>query len=178
MKSASQGIGGLEELLIQATHACLTQVTPWLLGLGRATPKINIRCDLKGQAAGKVTWRPGEPPLVRYNLDMARHQPEAFVQETVPHEIAHVLCHLLHPRARPHGPEWRVIMQRLGAEPKRCHAFEIPKTASRKRQQRWPYQCHCREHLLSSTRHYRVVRGQSSYQCTSCGETLRQNKSP
>jgi SprT protein len=165
-------IAALEQRLIEATKACLTQARPWLYGLGRTTPKVEIDCSLRGLAAGKVSWRRGALPRIQYNLALAERHNEDFVRETVPHEVAHVLCHLLHPKARPHGPEWRDIMTRLGvAEPRRCHSFDT-KDAQTKHQQRWRYSCGCREHLLSSTRHYRILRQGTSYHCRSCGGAL------
>jgi SprT protein len=167
----------LEQSLVEATKHCLAQATPWLRGMGRATPRVRVLCDLSGKAAGKVSWQAGRLPLIRYNLAIARHQPDDFLKETVPHEVAHVLCHLVYPRARPHGPEWQDIMRNLGAAPKRCHSFEIPEATTIKRQRRWLYRCSCREHQLSSTRHYRVLRQESSYRCTSCGGPLHPDSS-
>lgn len=129
-------------------------------------------CDLRGKAAGQVAWRQGET-RIRYNLDMAERQPEAFIQQTIPHEVAHVVTRLLYPKARPHGPEWRSVMAYLGiTEPQRCHSFHTANTPS-KRQRRWPYRCACRDHQLSSTRHNRIQRGQSRYLCRHCGNPLR-----
>lgn len=163
----------LEQRLMEATKDCLIKARPWLLGLGRKIPTVEIRCDLKGRTAGKVSWRSGTPTLIRYNLTMAKGQETDFIRETVPHEVAHILCHLLHPKARPHGLEWQAIMVRLGvADPKRCHTFDTQKTQI-KQQRRWRYSCGCREYQLSTTRHFRILRGESHYHCNACKAALR-----
>ncbi len=119
-----------------------------------------------------MRWPLGGRVQIRYNLAMALQQPEAFLRETVPHEVAHVVTKLLHPKAKPHGPEWRSLMQYLGVtEPERCHRFTLTKGIER-RQRQWFYRCTCREHLLSTTRHNRVQRNRAQYRCRFCGEVL------
>jgi SprT protein len=111
--------------------------------------------------------------VIRYNLPLAAGQPAAFVAATVPHEVAHVVTHVCHGRVRPHGTEWRRVMAWFGFDaPARCHDFALPANKSSRRQRRWRYRCHCREHQLSTTRHNRAQRG-LSYHCRACGQPLR-----
>lgn len=161
----------LEQQLQQATAACLAQAEPLLRGAGRRRAQVRVLCDLRGKAAGQVVWAQGET-RIRYNLALAKHQPEAFIQQTVPHEVAHVVTRLLYPKARPHGPEWRRVMAHLGiADVQRCHNFAVaPPSHS---QRRWPYRCSCRDHQLSATRHNRILRGERNYLCRHCGSLLQ-----
>ncbi len=160
--------------LRQATEDCLKQARPLLAERGRRMLTVLVHCDLHGHAAGQVRHHPGGHIEIRYNLDIARLQPEVFVAQTVPHEVAHVLTGWLYDqRVRPHGPEWQAMMRHLGSEPKRCHDFALTDTDSLHRQRRWAYHCACRKHLLSTTRHNRIRRGQRQYQCRDCGEILR-----
>ncbi|MEO5341930.1 MAG: SprT-like domain-containing protein [Gammaproteobacteria bacterium SHHR-1] len=161
----------LEQQLRQATLACLAQAEPLLRGAGRCRAQVRVLCDLRGKAAGQAVWAQGET-RIRYNLALAKPQPEAFIQQTVPHEVAHVVTRLLHPRARPHGPEWRAVMAHLGiADAQRCHSFAV--TPPGHSQRRWPYRCPCREHQLSTTRHNRILRGERNYLCRYCGSLLQ-----
>jgi len=41
-----------------------------------------------------------------------------------------------------------------------------------RRQSTHPYQCGCRVHELSSTRHNRIQRGRGQYQCVNCRGVL------
>jgi SprT protein len=103
-------------------------------------------------------------------LALARLQPDPFIAETVPHEVAHVVTHVCHGRVAPHGSEWQGVMRWFGfSSPRRCHSFHSD-TAGRT-QRRWTYRCDCRQHQLSTTRHNRAQRG-IDYLCRVCGSTL------
>ncbi len=164
--------GSLCEQLQQATRHWLQQATPLLHGNGRTLPEIPVRCDLRGKCAGQVRHLSDGSLVIRYNLGMANLQPDDFIQQTVPHEVAHVVTWLLHGnRVKPHGREWQSVMAFFGQGSSRCHAFKIP-AAGQRRQQRWVYTCACREHQLSTTRHHRIQQGQQ-YQCRLCNGILR-----
>ncbi len=138
---------------------------------GRRFALPHIRYDLKGRAAGQYLSHPH--PCIRYNLALAKQQFDAFLERTPGHEVAHYVIHQMHPKGRvkPHGPEWRELMKKLGLDPSRCHEFDTSGVPTR-RQRRFPYRCGCRTHELSATRHNRVRRGQVDYRCAMCGERL------
>ncbi len=162
----------LEQRLAEATRERLARCGPLLHGQGRALPRLRVRCDLRGQAAGQFRVRDDGLLEIRYNLAMAQLQPEAFVDRTVPHEVAHAVTWLLHGRrARPHGPEWQAVMRHLGvAEPDRCHHYRLPEQGVR-RQRRWPCRCACGPCEVSTTRYNRMRRG-TRYLCRRCGQPL------
>jgi len=110
--------------------------------------------------------------IIRYNLDIAGRQPEAFTAETVPHEVAHVVTEQLFGKVKPHGNEWRSVMAHFGIpEAERCHDFDLQDIPNRG-QRRWTYSCDCQTHQLSTTRHYRILRGTQKYLCRNCGQQL------
>jgi SprT protein len=153
------------ELLAQAATVCRAAAP------ARLRPVL--RFDLRGQAAGQARWQNGRRPELRFNLALARRHAPAFVEDTVAHEVAHLVCFACFGRVRPHGPEWRHVMRRFGiAEPRRCHDYDLPADTAR-RQRRWFYECGCRLHPLSTTRHNRIQRGLARYHCRRCGEALR-----
>lgn len=153
-----------------ATEACLQQAQPLFRQAARRMPPVEVRMDLRGASAGQLRrYRDGRL-VIRYNLAMAARQPTAFIAETVPHEVAHLVTAVCHGRVRPHGPEWQQVMRWLGVDrPRRCHDFHAPD--GRRAQRRWPYRCRCREHHLSTTRHNRAQRG-LAYICRACGQAL------
>jgi predicted SprT family Zn-dependent metalloprotease len=65
--------------------------------------------------------------------------PDGLLQEVLCHEMAHLATRELHGRkARPHGPEWKALMQKAGFEP-RTH-LPAPNGAPRlRRRRRSPY---------------------------------------
>ena len=140
--------------------------------LERRFARIPVRFDLRGQAAGMFRAAP-DGLCIRYNPWLfARHYIDNL-RDTVPHEVAHYIVHqTCRRRVRPHGPQWQALMEAFGANPEVRHSQDLTGVPSR-RQQRHSYQCECREHAVSSTRHNRVQRGEAEYRCRYCSGTLR-----
>jgi SprT protein len=170
MTSMATETDDLGRRLEAATRAWLQRARPLFAQAARRPPAVTVRCDLRGASAGQLRLQRDGSLLIRYNLAMAQHQPEDFLAETVPHEVAHVVTAVCHGRVRPHGHEWQAVMRWFGfARPQRCHRFQAP--AGGRRQRRWSYRCDCREHQLTTTRHHRAQRG-LQYLCRSCGSVL------
>ncbi|WP_462320083.1 SprT family zinc-dependent metalloprotease [Halochromatium sp.] len=137
-----------------------------------ADADIEIRFDLRGKTAGQVRIRARGHYLIRYNLELLRRGGADFLSRTVPHEVAHVLAYHRHGHnIRPHGREWQQIMHQLGAEPTRCHDYDVSGLGAR-RLRYFDYHCGCMDHQLSSIRHNKAAKGQR-YRCRRCGEPLR-----
>lgn len=165
----------LERRIRERTDAVIRAARSLCASHGAVSPCPEIRFNLRGQAAGQVQWRGRGQPLLRYNLAFARRQPEEFLATVVVHEVAHLVTFACFGRTRPHGREWRSVMRFLGiARPQRCHDFPLDPQTGR-RQRRWSYQCDCRVHQLSTTRHNRARSGTARYRCRSCGTALRHN---
>lgn len=161
----------LAQRLEVETRYRLEQARPLFHQAARAMPDVQVRCDLRGAAAGQFRQQRDGALVIRYNVAMAEAQADDFLAETVPHEVAHLVAHVCHGRVKPHGPEWRQVMRWFGIdEPRRCHDFASPSNG--RTQRRWRYQCDCREHQLSTTRHNRA-RGGLAYLCRLCGSPLR-----
>lgn len=106
---------------------------------------------------------------IRLNPVLLLENSEAFIEEVVPHELAHLLVWKHFGRVAPHGKEWKWMMESvLGVPARRTHQFELQSV----RRNTFPYRCKCREHQLTVRRHNRVVRGEAVYRCVHCGEQL------
>jgi SprT protein len=150
----------------------LAQAMPLVCRHGRRPLQPVLRFDLRGQVAGQARWQRGLRPELRFNLGIARRHADDFVRVTVAHEVAHLVTYRCHGHTRPHGPEWQSVMRHFGiADPQRCHDYDVD-TGQVRRQRRWHYECRCRVHPLSTTRHHRVQRGDASYHCRHCGQAL------
>lgn len=137
----------------------------------RDTGKVTVKFDLTGKAAGMAIFPLRSAPIIRYNALLLTENRDDFLKRTVPHEVAHIVARrLFGKKIRPHGPEWRQVMQLFGAEASRCHNYDVSRS-SRRTLKRYPYRCDCRTHQLSSIRHNRVLQGQS-YHCRSCRQPL------
>jgi SprT protein len=120
----------------------------------------------RGTAAGTAWLEKWE---IRLNPVLLLENQQAFVDEVVPHELAHLLVWKVFGRVPPHGKEWKWMMQEvLGVPARRTHQFEIASV----RAQTYPYRCGCQQHHLTVRRHNRVLRGESEYRCVRCKSLL------
>jgi SprT protein len=145
----------LREKLQQANHR-----------LERHYPEPKLLYQQRGTAAGTAWLQQWE---IRLNPVLLLENQQAFIDEVVPHELAHLLVWKHFGRVPPHGKEWKWMMENvLGVPAERTHKFEIDSVRSRA----FPYRCGCQQHQLTVRRHNRVIRGESEYRCVHCGERL------
>ena len=110
---------------------------------------------------------------IRYNPWLFAQYLTEGLDDTVPHEVAHYLVDMRYRRrCKPHGSEWREIMHFFGIEKPRATARYNLDGIPVRRQRRHIYHCDCQSHEISTTRHYRILRG-LNYNCLRCGSTLR-----
>ncbi|MEZ5556672.1 SprT-like domain-containing protein [Haliea sp.] len=155
--------------VVQATQHWVEQAA---LLLQRSLPQPAVLFDLRGGTAGMFRVQRGLCSI-RYNpWIFARHFQENL-QHTVPHEVAHYAVHVHYPnrRLKPHGPQWRRMMQLFGVPPKVTFDLALDGVPMR-RQQRHPYHCGCREHAVSTVRHNRMREGRARYLCRYCKGAL------
>jgi SprT protein len=153
----------------QATLACLRRAEN-LFRLGHQP--VPVLFDLTGRAAGMYRVRRRQA-VIRYNPYIFARDFDHGLQTTVPHEVAHYITDRLYGLAhvRPHGREWRAVMQALGAPARATCSLDLSGLPLR-RQRRFAYSCACTTHQLSSCRHNRVTAGRARYYCRSCGSEL------
>jgi SprT protein len=174
MNQACAPEGLLQDRVRERTGKLLADAAAWLR---IPPPRAAVRFDLRGRSAGQARLGSPGPALIRYNPALLRANPDDFLASTVPHEVAHLIAFARHgTRIRPHGAEWVAIMRHMGAEPKRCHAYDVSGLAIR-RLRELDYHCNCRDHRLTSIRHHRVLAGQT-YVCRQCGSPLQPGRHP
>jgi len=161
----------MESLLDEARRRTRTLLVQAAAHYGIPSPRVDIRFDLRGKAAGQVRFPRRGCPLIRYNPHLLQENGQRFLDRTLPHEVAHVIANrLFGARIRPHGAEWQAVMELFGADASRCHDFDTSRSTTR-RLTRHAYHCGCREHALTSIRHNRILAGQRYY-CRACGQVL------
>ncbi|HBQ4471205.1 TPA: SprT family zinc-dependent metalloprotease [Klebsiella pneumoniae subsp. pneumoniae] len=120
----------------------------------------------RGTSAGTAWLEKNE---IRLNPVLLLENQREFIDEVVPHELAHLLVWQHFGRVAPHGKEWKWMMESvLGVPARRTHRFELASV----RQNTFPYRCRCQQHQLTVRRHNRVVRGEATYRCVRCGDLL------
>lgn len=139
---------------------------------GRGFERIPVLFDLRGRAAGMFKVA-GRRRWIRYNPWIFSKYFTENLRDTVPHEVAHYIVHELYGSRsiKPHGHQWRGLMQHFGADAGVTFDLDLA-GIPRRRQRTHAYRCGCREHQLSSTRHNRVLRGTGRYHCLACGTEL------
>jgi SprT protein len=83
-------------------------------------PVPAVKFDLHGQVAGMAQIH---KHLLRYNSYMLEHNFYEFLSQVVPHEVAHIVAHLIDYNTTAHGNIWKQVMRFYGCEPVRCHNF-------------------------------------------------------
>jgi len=86
---------------------------------------VGIRFDLRGRCAG-MAHRRGGHYFMRFNSDMlTREAFDHILNDTVPHEIAHIVCFMDPSQGRNHDYGWASVCRRLGGTGARCHKEEV-----------------------------------------------------
>lgn len=93
--------------------------------------KVQVRFDLRGRSAGQAgcrrIWGGGTSDhYLRFNVDMiAGDGFDHVYNETVPHEIAHIVCYMNPMLGADHNPGWKRVCRTLGGTGERCHSEEV-----------------------------------------------------
>lgn len=157
--------------LQQAVMRCLREklrMANQFFGTDYTEPEITYQ--QRGTSAGSAYLQHWQ---IRLNPVLLMENQQPFIDEVVPHELAHLLVYRRFGRApAPHGKEWRWMMEHvLGVSASRTHQFEVASVQSKT----YSYLCACRDHQLTVRRHNKVMRKESEYRCRHCGELLRFN---
>ena len=134
-------------------------------------PTPTISFNLRGRCAGQYVRKAGSDTL-RFNFDLLNRYPQEMLNQTVPHEVAHLVARHVHMgrRIRAHGREWQAIMQFFGCEPSRCHNME---TTPARRTRKYVVVCDCQTHPVGTVRYNRISQGTRQYMCMDCRGLLR-----
>lgn len=167
--SDAQALEALDETALQR-HLLVRVEEAWCLAceVHPDLPRPRVWFDLRGRSAGQAHYRRGG---LRFNRTLLRENRQAFMDEIVPHEMAHWLVFHLEEgrRIRPHGREWQTVMRRLyGLPPNTTHRFDV----SRASPMPYLYRCRCQTpHRFTPRRHAQALRG-THYRCRRCRERL------
>ena len=83
-----------------------------------------IRFDLKGRSAGQAVIR-GSRLILRFNQEAIEKDWNGMFNDTIPHEIAHLVCFKRPELGRNHNKGWKRVCESLGGASDRCHSIEL-----------------------------------------------------
>lgn len=111
-----------------------------------ATPQLAERVDISFSARFRSSLGNCRPTKGEIRLSSALlDSPQAVFEEVLCHELAHMAAFMLYgPAAKPHGREWKDLMQQAGYAPRvrmpRSLVPHLPKKPP-KRRPRWVHRC-------------------------------------
>ena len=110
----------MEEKFVQEFNRLCDKAS--LVWPGFRRPKLTF--NLTGQTAGMAHYSPRNE--IRLNRAFCVSHPKSMLEDTLPHEVAHILVEQRYgPRSQPHGARWYAMFGALtGNAPEgRCHDY-------------------------------------------------------
>jgi SprT protein len=159
----------LQEQVIQETNHFIKSAADYY---DQEMKEIPVLFDLVGKSAGMYRVKAGQR-VIRYNpYVFAKYYDDNF-SETIPHEVAHYVTDILFGlrHIRPHGAEWKSVMQVFGVTANRTANYDLTGLPVRSFQT-FVYHCGCQNFELTSRRHNKVLKGTGHYMCRDCGKKL------
>ncbi len=114
--------------------------------------------------------------------DFLKDNLDTVYNEIIPHEIAHLLCAILHPEEKGHGKHWKAWTSKLTGKvlPRLFNVDEMRNTEAflKKRFAKGTeVKCSCRSHLVSKVVLNRILKKNKNkknynYTCTTCKSPL------
>lgn len=131
---------------------------------GRQFEIGDVALGLRGKAAGMALYPSFD---IKYNERLFLENSQEFVNDVVPHEVAHIIVYQLYgPKTPGHGKEWKSVMKALGKIPSTYHQFSTINTGIHAGK-RIVASCGHRIYLLSPTL------ARETRHCNECRRPLR-----
>lgn len=130
-----------------------------------------VRYNIRGSCAGECSVGvKTNKCILRFNPSLLGDYPEHFINNTVPHEVAHYVTHIsCGNEVLPHGPEWKTWMKLFGIEdPQVTHPYQILRKSVIRP---WLYKCKCRKYFFTTRRHNLAKNGRDYY-CKFCNGSV------
>lgn len=155
-----------KDLINQLEHSLNHHLKKAELAFGCAFPAPELSFKVRGKTAGKAYLQQWQ---IRLNPTLLMENQQAFIEQVIPHELAHLITYHQFGRVRPHGKQWQYIMADIfSCIPNTCHTFDVSSVQG----DTFTYQCQCQHHELSIRRHNKIQRQRTYYHCRLCGTQL------
>lgn len=162
-KLAPMNSDRLKEAVIESIEKTVAKANTLWPGKGFRTPEIVFE-DI-GKSAGRANYTKYR---VTINPAYLKDYTEDMVNNTAPHEVAHLITRIVYPNAKQHhGPEWKYVMRQLGVRPDPYHNYDITLSKKTRKRKVYLYECKCHVHKVTSTIHQKIRRG-GTFSCKRC----------
>lgn len=116
-------------IFTEAEKAHLTQLVAASVENARQlfgfTKTVTVDFSLAGRAAGYAHWNlRADTFKVRLNAQAYQKDPYHIATDTIPHEVAHLVCAALG-LGRGHNAGWKRVAIALGSKGERCHRLKL-----------------------------------------------------
>lgn len=126
-----------------------------------------VEFTTRGKCAGKA-YSIGK---LQFNTVIAQNATEAGqdFNNTVSHEVAHLVQFKLYPRSKPHGVEFKRIHRMLGGTGDTYHRYSVQGVTGLRKKYQWV--CDCRTHEVGEVKNKRMMTGFElgiKFRCSGC----------
>ena len=118
--------------------------------------------------AGKAVAHP-EKLVIELNPTLYKENEDKFIEDTVPHEFAHIVAYVLY-KTMAHDANWYHVVNTLQINTERCHSYDVSAHRAAKTKS-YKYSCGCKEWDVTPQRKSWMNRGKV-YFCPACKGTL------
>ena len=112
----------------QAVEAKLQEAIN-VFSLPIAVSDVNIDFKVRGRVAGYAKWRRQRNSTVEYSLSFNREAIEKYredmTNDTIPHEVAHLVCFIRPELGKNHDRGWKRVCRILGGDDSRTHNYTL-----------------------------------------------------
>lgn len=131
---------------------------------------VTVRYDLRGKCAGMAIMHRGQYSL-RFNVEAINNHFDDMFDNTIPHEVAHLVCYAKPNLGKDHNAGWKRVCRMLGGDDSRTHSMKLTPA---KRVNEFEYVLPSGNKVkLKTIRHNRLQRRQvSAYRYGSTGERI------
>lgn len=157
----------LEKLILSETKKYI-DIANKTLSIKLPYPEVEF--SLRGTTAGLAYSFQNK---LNFNLSIAKENKKEFLDQTVPHEVAHIVADNFFKRRCHHDASWRGIMLNVyGKAPERCHSYEVEHLKARKTK-KFLYHCSCPSNVKVGLKvHSNISSGKKNYRCVRCSKTI------
>jgi SprT protein len=132
---------------------------------------VRVVCNIRGGVAGYAERITPTQYRLRFNHEAILKYPDQMVNDTIPHEIAHIVCYVNPQLGKDHDDGWKRVCRELGGDDSRCHDMVLTKA---KEVPRYKYTMpDGREYNLAGKQHNAIQNGTRQYTCRHSGAPLK-----